>query len=234
MKFILFILLSGLPGLLYAQEGFVSKLGFGAGYSIYRIFPKFGEINPLTKNYGVGKFPSSGMCAGGIGGFIYLPVIENFRIGAYKYSGTEKLKGTVDGYSREADYSSSAWAVTLEYSLPWTPGFALSAGLGLGSGSTELELFSNKGISDWETIPAQNSQNIYRKMYVDYFTLTPMVNVDIPVHKFIVVRAGAGYQMAFGGAWKADNDIEIKGVPGGAKDNSFYIQTGIYIGFLLL
>jgi hypothetical protein len=51
------------------------------------------------------------------------------------------------------------------------------------------------------------------------------------MYRFISFRAGVGYLFEFGGTWKADNDREIMNVPANLTKDSFFIQTGIFLGF---
>ena len=58
-----------------------------------------------------------------------------------------------------------------------------------------------------------------------------MINFDIPVYRFVSIRVGGGYQLSLGESWKIENDQELKDVPSDFNGNSFFIQTGIFLGF---
>jgi hypothetical protein len=45
------------------------------------------------------------------------------------------------------------------------------------------------------------------------------------------LRIGAGYQLSFGSDWTADNDQNLSNVPSDLNGNSFFIQSGLFIGF---
>jgi hypothetical protein len=40
-----------------------------------------------------------------------------------------------------------------------------------------------------------------------------------------------GYQITFADDWTADNDQPVANVPSDLNSNSFFIQSGIFIGF---
>jgi len=61
--------------------------------------------------------------------------------------------------------------------------------------------------------------------------ITPTVNLDIPLNRFILLRLGAGYQIAIIEDWTSDNDRALNDVPSDLNANSFFVQSGIYIGF---
>jgi hypothetical protein len=60
---------------------------------------------------------------------------------------------------------------------------------------------------------------------------TPTVNLDFPLNRFILIRLGVGYQLAFNDDWTADNEQELKNVPSDLNANAFFIQSGLFIGF---
>ena len=64
-----------------------------------------------------------------------------------------------------------------------------------------------------------------------FFTITPTLNIDIPITRFIAFRIGGGYVLTLGDSWKIENGQELLNVPSQLSGNSFYIQTGIFFGF---
>ena len=61
--------------------------------------------------------------------------------------------------------------------------------------------------------------------------ITPTVNLDYPVYRFVVIRLGVGYQLTFADDWTADNDQPVSGIPSDLNGNAFFIQSGIFVGF---
>jgi hypothetical protein len=76
----------------------------------------------------------------------------------------------------------------------------------------------------------QVSDNISNSFY----TVSPTLNIDIPLDRFVAIRVGAGYMAAIGDKWKLNNDQNFSGVPSDLDSNSFFIQTGIYFGLFAL
>ncbi|MCH7973595.1 MAG: hypothetical protein IH949_06865, partial [Bacteroidetes bacterium] len=129
----------------------------------------------------------------------------------------------------------SGGGLSVEYNLPYIRDLGISVGTIIGRGSIELELFQNKGSISWSNIWSDlnnnSTQNLNKDLKNSYWFLIPTINIDIPLDRFIILRLGAGYQLTFGNKWTVDNDIDITGVPSGLDANSFFIQTGIFIGF---
>ena len=98
-------------------------------------------------------------------------------------------------------------------------------------------MYRNSGDFTWSGIwgeladPNINSENYYRKLKNTFWMFTPTINVDYPLYRFVVLRIGLGYQLAFADDWKADNDQSVSGVPSDLNGNSFFIQSGIFVGF---
>jgi hypothetical protein len=65
----------------------------------------------------------------------------------------------------------------------------------------------------------------------NYWIVTPTLNIDIPVYRFVALRIGTGYQFAIDGEWEANNNQIITSVPDDLNGNSFFIQIGIFAGF---
>jgi hypothetical protein len=64
-----------------------------------------------------------------------------------------------------------------------------------------------------------------------YWMFTPTINLDYPIYRFVSLRLGVGYQITFADEWTADNDQPVANVPSDLNSNSFFIQSGIFIGF---
>lgn len=61
--------------------------------------------------------------------------------------------------------------------------------------------------------------------------IAPTINVDIPVHRLIALRVGAGYSLALSNKWELENEQEVLSVPNDVKSGGLFISTGIFIGF---
>lgn len=222
---------------LYSQneEYFDAPFGGGIGYNPGWIIPNFDIINTQIKSLGIPEFSNSGFYTSGFSGFMYLGFLKHIRIGGLGFGGSTSRYISVSGINKEAIYSLSGGGLSVEYTLPYIRDLGISVGAIIGRGSLELELFQNKGSISWSNIWSDlnnnSTQNLNKDLKNSYWFLIPTINIDIPLDRFIILRVGAGYQLTFGNKWTVDNDIDITGVPSGLDANSFFIQTGIFIGF---
>ncbi len=221
---------------LYAQEStyFDAPFGGGGGYTPGWYFPNMDAVNTQLASFGVPALSNSGFYTSGGAGFIYLGFLENFRIGGMGFSGSTSTSSMVNGTNREVIYSLGGGGLTVEYTLPFIKNIAVSVGTIIGGGSMDIEIYNNSSSFNWNTVwsNAQNatSKNINKNIKNSYWMISPTLNVDIPFYRFVSFRIGAGYQIELSDSWKIDNGRELTGVPSNLNGNSFFIQTGIFIG----
>jgi len=219
------------------QMGWVAKFGLAAGITPIWIVPDFSALNSVNRNFGVSELPESGMFVMGGGGYAYLMVIDNVRIGGMGFGGSIHRSSLVNGLNKELDYSIGGGAFTIEYTFPFIKKIAVSVGAMIGGGKAEIDIYQNKGFFDWQNLwgeisnSSKTTKNINRRLTNKFFTITPTLNVDIPLNRFIAFRIGGGYLLPFNNTWKVDNDKELINTPGNLRSNSFFIQTGLFIGF---
>ena len=141
----------------------------------------------------------------------------------------------VNGQNREAIYSLGGGAITVEYTLPFIRDFGISVGAAIGRGDLKIELYNNSGSFDWNNVwngISNSSTTNYSRIIDDkYWIITPTINLDIPFQRFVNFRIGAGYQFTFGDSWTIENDQPLNNVPSGLNGKSFFVQSGIFIGF---
>lgn len=230
-----FILISFTTIFSQTEEYFDAPFGGGIGYNPGWIIPNVDIINSQIKSLGIPEFSNSGFYTSGVSGFIYLGFLKQVRIGGFGYGGSSSREISTSGINKEAVYSLSGGGLTIEYTLPYVRDWGISIGTIIGRGSLQLDLYQNKGSVSWSNLwsdlSSNTSQNINSSLENSYWFLTPTLNIDIPVDRFITFRIGAGYQFTFGGKWELDNDLDISGVPSGLNADSYFIQTGIFIGF---
>lgn len=245
---LLIVLLLGTKS--FAQEGedvgWVARFGAAGGVSPSYVFPNLDALNLKIKSIGLPEL-SNGMFLFGGGGYAYLMIIDNVRIGGIGLSGTQSTSGRVSypGFfsaDREVKYNYGFGGLTVEYTLPFVKNVALSIGGIIGGGSQSVEIFFNSGSYSWEKSwpkhvdPASSlgpdyNPGVYTEIKNSFFTFTPTLNLDVPINRFIALRFGTGYVMNFSDNWKINNDQNISGVPKDLSSNNFFIQTGIYFGF---
>ncbi|MCW9064719.1 MAG: hypothetical protein OQJ78_00350 [Ignavibacteriaceae bacterium] len=225
--------------MLYGQAGqfFDAPFGGGIGYVPAWYIPNVSPINTELNKIGMPELSSSGFYSSGIAGFLYLGFVKDLRIGGMGFGGSLSTSQTVDNVNREVVYSLSGGGVTIEYTLPFIKNVGVSVGAVVGTGSLELDLYRNSGNFSWGEMweelndPNQTLDDYYGKLRNHYWMFTPMINVDYPVYRFVVIRLGVGYQLAFADEWTADNDQSVSNIPSDLNSNAFFIQSGIFIGF---
>lgn len=219
-----------------AKTFFDSPFGGGGGFTPVWIIPNFNPLNDKLINFGTGTLNKNGFFATGGSGFAYIGFVPNLRIGGFGFGGSTKQNSVSNGMQHEVIYSSSFGGATFEYTFSSFRDIGISIGFMIGSGKTEIQLYRNKGIFDWNSTWNELVNNIYteefsRTISSSYFIFSPTLNVDIPFYRFIAFRIGAGYCFAFGENWKIENNKDLNGTPSDLKGNAFFIQTGIYFGF---
>lgn len=217
--------------------GWVSKFGLAVGVTPTFIMPNIKPLNQFLPSLGLNKLPESGVFGFGGGGYAYILVIDNVRIGGLGFGGSVSEDASIGGITNEVTYSTGAGALTIEYTLPFIKKIAVSVGTMIGKGYREIEIYQNNKNFTWDEILAEfdnSTINISRRLENDFFTITPTLNIDYPLNRFIAFRLGAGYLVSLSDKWTAANAQDVTGVPEDLNQNSFFIQTGIFIGFFAL
>ncbi len=221
----------------YDQVGLVSRFGISVGVFPVWVFPDLGPINNEISKMGLNNLSSNVFTLGG-GGYAYIMLVDNLRLGGIGFGGSTSEKKLVNGFDKEVEYSYGLGGLTVEYTLPTNVNrFAFSVGAIIGAGSAEIDIYQNKRELPWDVVwneVQQNgkaTENINRKLKNSFFTFAPTLNVDIAVTRFMALRLGGGYIYTFNKDWKADNDIDVKGVPSGLNSDTFFIQAGLLFGF---
>lgn len=218
------------------EVGWVGRFGAAGGVAPIMVFPNLDPINAQVAKMGIDKLSSSGTFAIGGAGYIYIMLVDNLRIGGIGFSGTKSSSGSIGGLNREVKYNYGLGGITVEYSLPFIKSIAVSVGAILGAGSSSIEIYQNSRNFTWDNVWGKvNNGNVMTNQVSDkitnsFFTFAPTVNVDVPVSRFVAFRVGGGYITTIGNSWKINNDQTINNVPSDLGSNSFFIQTGIYVG----
>jgi len=217
------------------KKYFDAPFGGGIGYVPAWYIPNIDPVNIELKSFGMPELSTSGFYSSGGAGFIYLGFIKFLRIGGMGYGGSAATSQTVDGVNREVIYNLGGGGITIEYTIPIIRDIALSVGAIIGAGTLKIQLYRNSGNftweGTWEEFNSDGNNSFSRTLENSYWMFTPTVNLDLPLNRFILIRLGAGYQLAFNDDWTADNEQELKNVPSDLNANSFFVQSGIFIGF---
>ncbi len=217
--------------MIFGQSGqfFDAPFGGGIGYVPAWYIPNIDPINVQLNEIGMSELSSSGFYSSGIAGYLYVGFVKNLRIGGMGYGGSVSTSDE----NREVIYSLGGGGLTVEYTLPFIKDIGVSVGAAIGTGSLELEIYRNSGDFTWEGTwdPNVPSEGYNRKLENSFWMISPTVNLDYPIYRFVSLRLGVGYQIAFADEWTADNDQAVSGIPSDLNSNSFFIQSGIFIGF---
>ena len=198
------------------------------------LFPNYDDINSNLTQLGMSEFDGPLVTWGG-GGYAYVMIIDNLRLGGYGFSGSKAETSTTNSLENEVSYSIGGGAFTIEYTMPFIKNIAVSAGLMTGGGAIEIDAYQNSTNPNWNMVWDQlyNGSNTVDKqlsMKNSFFFLSPTLNVDFPVTRFLALRGGIGYQFTFGSDWEIANGRKIDNVPSGLNADGFFIQTGLLIG----
>ncbi|MCU0364660.1 MAG: hypothetical protein MUE93_03200 [Ignavibacteriaceae bacterium] len=238
-KKIIFAILLLAGTMVYGQAGqfFDAPFGGGIGYVPAWYLPNTDPINVQLNKIGMTKLSESGFYSSGIAGYLYVGFVKNLRIGGMGYGGSVSSSQTIDNVNSEVVYSLGGGGVTLEYTLPFIKDLGISVGAVIGAGNLELDIYKNSGNFTWEETwgeflnPDTATGSFNRKLKNSYWMFTPTINLDYPIYRFVSLRLGVGYQITFADDWTADNDQNVSGIPSDLNGNSFFIQSGIFIGF---
>jgi hypothetical protein len=224
---------------IFGQESryFDAPFGGGGGFTPGFIFPNLDPLNNILPN-NFPKLTSNAIFTTGGEGFFYIGLIKFLRIGGGGFSGatSESVESSLDNFRREVKYSIGGGGLTIEYTLPFVRIFGISVGAMIGGGSITAEIYKNSGNFFWTDLTGEfgnssQTENISRTISGSFWLISPMMNFDIPINRFVAIRAGAGYQLSFGESWTIENDQTLQNVPTDFNGKSFFIQTGIFLGF---
>ena len=217
------------------KKYFDAPFGGGVGYVPAWYLPNLDPINTELKSTGLSDLSTGGFYSSGGAGFMYLGFVKYLRLGGMGYSGSVSTSAEIGGVKKEVIYKLGGGGLTVEYTLPIVKDAGLSIGAMIGAGSMEVQIFRNNKDFSWDDIWDEqgndSTSNLNRSLKNNYWTFTPTLNFDYPINRFIVIRLGVGYQLVFADSWKADNDNELKNVPSNLNANTFFIQSGLFIGF---
>jgi hypothetical protein len=223
----------------YGQAGqfFDAPFGGGIGYVPAWYIPNLSPVNNELNNINMPELSTSGFYSSGIAGFIYIGFVKNLRLGGMGYGGSLSSNQNINGFNQEVIYSLSGGGVTIEYTLPFIKNLGASVGAAIGTGSLQLDMYRNSDAFTWGQIweelanPNNPSENFNRKLKNTFWMFTPTINLDYPLYRFVTLRLGVGYQITFADDWTADNDQPVSNIPSDLNSNSFFIQSGIFVGF---
>lgn len=236
LKYILSFLL--ISSIIFSQSesqiGWIAKFGAAGGFSPIIMFPNYDDLNVEISKLGMNDMEGPIVALGG-GGYAYVMIIDNLRLGGIGFSGSKSESSNFNNLNNEVEYSLGGGAATIEYTMPFVKNMALSAGFMIGGGSLDIDVFQNAGKFKWnqvwnEIVNGSDAENKEFSMQHSFFFLTPTLNLDFPITRFLAIRGGVGYQFTFGSDWEIANNKGLKNVSSGLNGDGLILQTGIFIG----
>lgn len=228
---IILLFLLGAVSFAQSQKFFDAPFGGGGGFTPSFYFTNFDAINAKLSENNFPEFSDKGIFTTGGGGYIYIGFIKYLRIGGMGFGGMVSHSFSNSFADYQVDYSIGGGGVTVEYTLPFIKDFGVSLGAAIGGSSLTIEIFQNNQSFSWDNIFSSASGNNLLRISKTSWMLSPTLNIDYPIYRFIAVRLGAGYHFTFGGDWKANNNQAIVNVPDNLNSKSFFVQLGIFGGF---
>jgi hypothetical protein len=219
-----------------SQVGWMSKFGIAGGLTATWMFPNYDEINKQLPAFGINEEFSGGILTWGGSGYVYLMIVDDFRVGGMGFGGSQSISATINGFNKEVKYGLSGGTFSIEYTLPFIKRIGISLGGMIGGGKLSVELYQNNDEFSWqgtwdEFDNPEGSKNISRRIENNYLTLTPTLNIDVPLTRYFAIRIGSGYQFSMNESWTIENDRTLNNAPSSLNGDAFFIQTGIYLGF---
>ncbi|MCL6495566.1 MAG: hypothetical protein K6T54_12405, partial [Ignavibacterium sp.] len=186
-----------------SQKFFDAPFGGGGGFTPTFYFTNFDAINSKLAANNFPEFSDKGIFTTGGGGYIYIGFIKYLRIGGMGFGGmvSNNFSDAVKNY--QIDYSIGGGGITIEYTLPFIKDIGVSLGAIIGRTSLIMEIFQNEKSYSWDEILSPSSQNNLLRISKTSWMLSPTLNIDYPIYRFISLRIGTGYHFSFAGDWKA-------------------------------
>ncbi len=191
------LILTLFTSLFYAQSedqiGWIAKFGGAGGFTPMVLFPNYDAVNSEISKLGMNEL-SGPLYTWGGGGYVYVMIIDNLRLGGIGFSGYQSETSSQNSMDNEVVNSLGGGAATIEYTMPFVKNIALSAGLMIGGGALDIDIYQNSGSFSWDNIwqnvADQNSdQNKNYNLSNSFYFVSPTVNVDLPITRFLAVRA---------------------------------------------
>lgn len=218
-------------------------VGFGGGYLGMYSLINYEEMNKIAATFGMGEF-SSGMLMNGGGGFLGGVGIRNLRYGIYGLAGSKSISqiDTIGGtpYNKTLRFSSGLVAAQLDYAIFLPPdGLMVFPGVMVGRGTNDIEFHQVRdGGVAFDTLfnPTRfegggdsSGLNYYSRISRSSLYVQPTLNIEYSLNQFVLLRAGAGYALNFGGEWSDASGTAVANVPD-VKSDGLNIHFGLFVG----
>ncbi|MBM4175162.1 MAG: hypothetical protein FJ213_03165 [Ignavibacteria bacterium] len=220
-----------------AQNNFEGRIGFAGGYFAGWNLTDFDKLNSFVNLHDSQKFSRNGFYFHGGGGYVYIMIIPNLRVGGIGMSGSQSISSRISsGTVQKIEYHQSFGGLSVEYTTSLSS-VNISFGGIIGIGETKLHLKNLIPNSDWNDIwknfgdTISINQNYSNLLTTTYFTFIPTMNIEYSLNRFTALRFGCGYAFNFARDWYINESEKVNSVPSAIIRSSFYLTGGILIGF---
>lgn len=217
------------------------KVGGGGGFTPVWLLWDVDAFNselPLS----VAKFSKSPMLLLGGGGYAYIMLLDNLRVGGMGLGGSTKSSAISGGVRRDVEVSVGFGGVTIEYAISIFNRLDIVPGIMLGGGGMDITTTRDNGSFKfwggqgglWDEFDLNSpTQNVTRKMSGSFFVYVPSVQIEFALLRWVGLRAGVSYVGMSSPSWKLDQRFDVVGVPTKINGQGWTINTGIFIGTFL-
>lgn len=217
----------------------VAKIGGAVGFTPVLLFWNVDAVNEYVFPALGKKFDKSPMILWGGGGYAYIMLIENMRVGGMGLSGSSKLSVLSGSTRRDVEVSIGYGGVSLEYAIPIIERVDVVPGIVLGGGSMGIKMTRDEGgFKRWHNLwnDFGDTTRIFdfsRNLEGSFFTYQPSLHVEVAILQWLGLRAGISYVGMAAPDWKLDEQFEIADVPSKVNGKGWVFNTGIFVGTFL-
>jgi hypothetical protein len=215
------------------------KVGGAGGFTPVMLFWDVDALNSQLPG-NVAKFDKSPMLLLGGGGYAYIMLMDNLRVGGLGLSGSSKTAAISGSIRREVEVGIGYGGVTFEYAIPLIERLDIVPGIMIGGGGMDITVRRDRGgFKSWDSLwiqiedPAYRTDEYTKRLEGAFFVYQPSLYLEFALLRWVGLRAGVSYAGVAAPKWKLDNKDELAGVPSKINGQGLTISTGIFLGTFL-
>lgn len=215
-----------------------AKAGGGGGFTPLILFWNVDDLNAFIPA-NAGKFGKTPMLLLGGGGYAYIMLIDNLRVGGMGVGGSAKTSTVSAGVRRDVEVGVNFGGVTVEYAIPVFERLDIVPGITLGGGGMDITLARDLGgFKTWDALWGDfdlnaSTPNVTQRLEGSFFVYQPSVQIEFAILRWLGVRAGVSYVGMFSPTWTVDEQFDLAGVPSRINGKGWVVNTGLFIGTFL-
>lgn len=215
-----------------------AKVGGGGGFTPVLLFWNVDALNDFVP-LNASKFDNTPMLLLGGGGYAYIMLIENLRVGGMGAGGSTTTSAVSGGVRRDLEVSIGFGGVTIEYTIPVFERLDIVPGILLGGGGFDITMTRDRGgLKTWDSLWTEFDTNsptsdLSRKLEGTFFVYQPSLQVEFAVLRWLGLRVGVSYVGMASPSWELDERFDVAGVPENIKGQGWIIHTGLFVGTFL-